>query len=558
MDKRSILAIALSLAVFLIWDYFFIPKQDPNMPPAQNPASQSAQVPGIPSSLSSPVKTEFVSLPKTAASKPDQTVVRTRIYSAIVSNRGGRIESLTYGQRNVQLVDDSVSGKKTGFDFPVNFSEREFSAGSSIQDAYWTMTRKNDRQIAFSIPASVGGNPVVIEKEFIFNDSDHYFDLVYRIKNMGRTPINFENSSAIFSPAEALGPKMDDYTTAYNALYSVYYADGSLEKGEKGGGMFSDETDTKTSKSKVSWFGINSRYFTLLMIPQGGDKATGVIYDSRTKGTTRIGGYMAMEPLAPNGSVERKFRVCIAEKESEILASVDPGIVEATDVSKWMEPLRNGILWCLIWINKLFGNFGLAIIVLSIITKGIFLPLTIKSTNSMKKMSELAPKMNELKEKYKDKPEKLQQATMEMYKKNGVNPMSGCLPILVQMPFFIALYSALSTSFALWGSPLGLWITDLSAPDSVWATNALGFAFSLNILPIVMTATTYVQQKMASMDNAATGAQAWMIKLMPILFIFMFWSMPSGLTLYWSVQNILQIAHQYYVNRIKKPKPVVE
>ena len=152
---------------------------------------------------------------------------------------------------------------------------------------------------------------------------------------MGRNVINFENGSAIVSPADALGPRMKDYTTNYNMLYSVYYADSSFGKGEKGGGFFGEETPTKIVKKKVSWFGINSRYFTLLMIPQGGEKADGVIYDSSKIGAHRIGGFITMAPLAPNGAVEKKFRVCVAEKETSILASVDPGIVDATDLSKW-------------------------------------------------------------------------------------------------------------------------------------------------------------------------------------------------------------------------------
>jgi YidC/Oxa1 family membrane protein insertase len=136
---------------------------------------------------------------------------------------------------------------------------------------------------------------------------------------------------------------------------------------------------------------------------------------------------------------------------------------------------------------------------------------------------------------------------MEMYKKEKVNPASGCLPILVQMPFFIALYSALSNSLDMWNAPFIFWITDLSMPDTVAQISGV----NINILPIIMTLTTYVQQKMTPGSDAGSQQQMFM-KFMPLIFIFIFWDMPSGLVLYWTMQNLLQILNQVYINR--KPK----
>ena len=166
----------------------------------------------------------------------------------------------------------------------------------------------------------------------------------------------------------------------------------------------------------------------------------------------------------------------------------------------------------------------------------------------MKKMAELGPKMNELKTKFKDKPEQLQKATMELYKSAGVNPLSGCLPLIIQMPFFFALYSALSNSLDMWQSPFFFWIKDLSMPDTVG--HIMGI--SINILPILMTVTTYFQQKLTTVDTG-NQSQKIMMMLMPLMFIWIFWSMPSGLVLYWIIQNTLQIAHQLYIMR-KPPK----
>jgi YidC/Oxa1 family membrane protein insertase len=175
----------------------------------------------------------------------------------------------------------------------------------------------------------------------------------------------------------------------------------------------------------------------------------------------------------------------------------------------------------------------------------MFLPLTKRSTESMKKMQELNPVIQELREKYKDKPDVLNKKIMEVYKKNKVNPMGGCLPLLLQMPFFFALYSALINSVDLWQAPFILWIKDLSLPDTVFTISG----FNINILPIVMTATTYLQQKMSTGE---ASQQQKMLLFMPLIFIVIFWNMPSGLVLYWIMQNVLQIAHQMIINRKSK------
>ena len=166
----------------------------------------------------------------------------------------------------------------------------------------------------------------------------------------------------------------------------------------------------------------------------------------------------------------------------------------------------------------------------------------------MKKLHELTPQINELREKYKEKPEILNKKIMEIYKKNKVNPASGCLPILVQMPFFFALYSALINSIDLWQAPFVLWMKDLSLPDTIFHIAG----FNVNVLPVLMTLTTYLQQKMSTVET--TGQQKVMLMLMPFIFIVIFWNMPSGLVLYWIMQNVLQILHQLYINKRDEKK----
>jgi YidC/Oxa1 family membrane protein insertase len=175
------------------------------------------------------------------------------------------------------------------------------------------------------------------------------------------------------------------------------------------------------------------------------------------------------------------------------------------------------------------------------------MPLTKKSTDSMKKMQELAPEVKKLQVKYKDKPDVLQKETMKLYKDNKVNPMGGCLPLLLQMPFFFALYSALINSIDLWNAPFMLWIKDLSMPDTVATISG----FDINILPLLMTVSTIIQQKQTMVDTG-NQQQKIMMYMMPVILLFIFWTMPSGLVLYWFLQNLYQIVHQYVVNKIGK------
>jgi len=277
------------------------------------------------------------------------------------------------------------------------------------------------------------------------------------------------------------------------------------------------------------------------MMP-GEGAGKGVMYDNKKQSGFRTGMLVSLNNLDAGKEVKRTFKVYLGEKDKKKLAAMDKSLIDAADVNSLIEPIRNFVIWCLMWINKLMGNLGLSLVIFSILTKVVFMPLTIKSTESMKKMQQLAPRLNELKVKFKDKPEQMQKEMMKMYKENKVNPMGGCFPLLLQMPFFFALYSALIDSIDLWGAPFILWMKDLSMPDTVLTISG----FDLNILPIVMTATTFVQQKLSTVDTG--GQQKMLMMMMPLMFIFIFWSMPSGLVLYWALQNIFQIAHQLIIN----------
>jgi len=195
------------------------------------------------------------------------------------------------------------------------------------------------------------------------------------------------------------------------------------------------------------------------------------------------------------------------------------------------------LLWFIRLTHTVTGNYGIDIIVISILIKIIFLPLTQISMKSMKEMQKVQPEMNRLKEQHKEDKAKLQQEIMLLYKRRKINPLSGCLPMLIQIPVFFALYNALLNGIEMRHAPFLLWIVDLSAKDPIYVT------------PIVMGATQFIQQKMS--PTTGDPAQAKMFLLMPVMFTFIFLNLPSGLVLYWLVNNVLSIAHQYYLNKNK-------
>ncbi|MCB1326421.1 MAG: membrane protein insertase YidC [Spirochaetales bacterium] len=215
--------------------------------------------------------------------------------------------------------------------------------------------------------------------------------------------------------------------------------------------------------------------------------------------------------------------------------------------------IQSGIVWIMRWLYGLVGNYGWCIILIAGVFKLLTFPLNQMQVKSMRKMSALKPEMERLNEQYGDDPQKKQQKLMELYKKHNINPAKGCLPILIQMPVFIALYSAFSESIELWHSPFILWMQDLSLPDTVATLPVVGL--SLNILPLVMAVSQVLQQRFTTV--ATDPQQKMLMYMMPFMMLFFFWQMPSGVTLYWTVQNLIQILWQVIGNRFGKDEPVV-
>jgi YidC/Oxa1 family membrane protein insertase len=229
------------------------------------------------------------------------------------------------------------------------------------------------------------------------------------------------------------------------------------------------------------------------------------------------------------------FNGYIGPKEYKTLQAIDPLLVNAIEFG-WFTFVATPIFKILMWLHGILGNWGWSIIALTIIIRIFLYPLTHKGMVSMQKIKEIAPKIKEVQEKYKGDPARMNAAVMEMYKKHGANPLGGCLPLILQIPVFFAIYRVLLNAVELQGAPWMLWVTDLSRMDPYY------------ILPILMGATMYYQQKITP-SNFTDPLQEKIFKFLPVIFTFFFFTFPAGLVLYWFVNNIFSIAQQYLVNK---------
>ncbi len=241
--------------------------------------------------------------------------------------------------------------------------------------------------------------------------------------------------------------------------------------------------------------------------------------------------------IRPGDALQHRMRYYAGPKKFSILRQIGMKQEEVMEFGMW-SPVCKFLLTVLNFTHSLIPNYGVAIIILTILIRILFWPLTHKSTESMKKMQALQPLMTEIRQKYKDNPKKMQAETMELYRKNKVNPMGGCLPMLIQIPVFIALFVVLRSAIEMRFAEF-LWIKDLSEPERLLAGL---LPIPLNILPIIMAVTMAWQQKL--MPTADSSQQRIMLVFMPIMMLFMFYMMPSALVLYWTTNQCIMIAQQ--------------
>ncbi len=323
----------------------------------------------------------------------------------------------------------------------------------------------------------------------------------------------------------------------------VHYGDGESSSyfSAEGAGIWDrftgDEDDQRYefSRGPIDWMSVSNRYFIAAMIPENSFNMIFLNRGSEAEDSySAWAGYRDFS-LNPGDKRQENFTLYLGPKHYEVLQELAPGL-EAAQNYGWFTFLSLPLLWGLNAVYSVIPNYGLAIIIISLLVKTILYPLTKKSLTSMQKMKKLQPRMKELQDKYDDDKEKLNQKMMELYQEEGVNPLGGCLPMLLQMPIFFALYRTLQYSIELRGAHFLFWIADLSSRDPYY------------ILPIAMGLAMFVQQSY-QMASGGGGQQKAMAYIMPVVFVFIFMNLPAGLVIYFLTNSLATLGQYWLINR---------
>ena len=379
---------------------------------------------------------------------------------------------------------------------------------------------------------------VKLEKTFILNPGSYVVDVGHRVTQSGSNPTPLVLYTEIVRDAtqeQKIGP----FDGAFSA--STFTGPAAYTDKEK----FNKLEFTAIDKNKITiptqvaagdpaWIAMVQHYFASAWIPS--DKFARDIYAGRIdNGLYRIGMQTPLGVVAQGSTVVEKARLFVGPQEEKVLETIAPGFELLKDYG-YLTILAKPIFWLLEKIHGYVGNWGWAIILLTILIKLVFFPLSAASYKSMARMKEVQPRLITMKEQYKGEPQKLNQAMMEMYRKEKINPLGGCLPVVIQIPVFISLYWVLLSSVEMRGAPWILWIHDLSVPDPYY------------ILPVIMAVSMFVQTKLN--PTPPDPIQAKVMMYMPIVFSIMFFFFPAGLVLYWVVNNLLSIAQQWQINQM--------
>ena len=379
---------------------------------------------------------------------------------------------------------------------------------------------------------------VKLEKTFILNPGSYVVDVGHRVTQSGSNPTPLVLYTEIVRDAtqeQKIGP-FDGAFSASTFTGPAAYTD--KEKFNKLEFTASDKNKitipTQVAAGDPAWIAMVQHYFASAWIPS--DKFARDIYAGRIdNGLYRIGMQTPLGVVAQGSTVVEKARLFVGPQEEKVLETIAPGFELLKDYG-YLTILAKPIFWLLEKIHGYVGNWGWAIILLTILIKLVFFPLSAASYKSMARMKEVQPRLMTMKEQYKGEPQKLNQAMMEMYRKEKINPLGGCLPVVIQIPVFISLYWVLLSSVEMRGAPWILWIHDLSVPDPYY------------ILPVIMAVSMFVQTKLN--PTPPDPIQAKVMMYMPIVFSIMFFFFPAGLVLYWVVNNLLSIAQQWQINQM--------
>jgi YidC/Oxa1 family membrane protein insertase len=574
MERNAIIATVLVIAILLGYQWYLAQFEAPVQAPA--PAPEKTQPPALPTPPAGAAVSPERPAPRPGTPsrkltytptaqrglKPQDVVVDTPLMRVVLSTQGARARSWqlkTYHyDDNGTPVDLVALGQPPGVGALTAWADPEQVSGTFEASAK-ELQLTGDKRSGSVLFTHIASSGLRLEKEVTFHADRYDVDVLLRVKNLAPEA----------SPAQlrlAWGPGLRNSLDAkHNTLQApTVWLNGErkqvdLQECVKYFLFFCSESrlnaGERTYAGDPSWVALQDNYFAAILAKGAKDQSAFVRVEENQP---IVGLAVDKLTLGPGEEATTSVLVFAGPKDLQILKNMGNDAAHVVDLGMFDTVyLVTGALWLLNLFYGFTGNYGVAIILITILQKIAFHPLTVKSMRSMQAMQAVQPRVQAIQERYKNNPQKKQEEMMALYRKHGVNPMGGCLPMLVQIPIFIALYNALSSSVEMWQASF-LWISDLTKPDSLFTVRLWGDEpYNVgNILGLLMGASMWLQQKMSPPAGDPRQAQM-MLWMMPIIFTWMFWSFPSGLVLYWLVNNILQIGQQWHIMR-KPARPATE
>jgi YidC/Oxa1 family membrane protein insertase len=531
---RSFLVIALALVSFLLWQQWQVdygPK-----PVVATQATTASQTTGTSADLQlSGAVAATPTAAVTTASAVQLVEVKTDVLTVKINTQGGDIVGLelpgfTVSQENPSSYQ--LMRQLNGFEYVAQSGllgdgPDDKKAPRQIYQVAQTSYQLANGQTELVVPMTLLHNGLLIEKRFIFTAGKYDVRVEYSVTNQG-------DGSKVVQPYYHLAQTIDN-GEGTNMMMPVYRG-GAYSTAEKRYEKFSfeDMADTNLSLgTKGGWVSMLEHYFVAAWVPQAED--TNQLYSLVSGNLGVIGSQSPQASIAVGESKTFSATFYAGPKDQENLEKLAPGLDLTVDYGiLWF--ISKPLFWLLEFIHGLVGNWGFAIIAITLLVKGLLFPLTKVQYESMAKMRNLKPKIDELQARYKDDRQKMGPAMMELYRKEKVNPMGGCLPMLIQLPIFLALYWVFVESVELRQAPFMLWITDLSVQDPYY------------VLPVLYGISMFIMQKLTPM-TVTDPMQAKIMLWMPVAFSVFFLWFPSGLVLYWVVSNLVSLGQMLYIYR---------
>ncbi len=527
--RRLVLFVIFSMSILMLWDAW--QRQHAPAEIVQQVASNNADT--TPTNIASSAVNANVAVDNDYKLQVGQRIsVTTDLYKADIETTGGdlrRLELLKHraadnDTSNFVLLDDSA--KPMTYVAQTGLLGADLPTHKSLFTSAATHYQMQEGQDALEVRLSSVSNGVAVDKVYTFHRNKYAIDVNYEIKN---------GSPSAITPIVYYQIVHDNESNQGSALMPTF----------TGGSYYTDSVKFKklsfkemakaplSVSSNDGWVGLLQHYFVSAWIPKDG-LAREFYTEKLNEHMYRIGTKSTLSSIAPGASLIVPARLFSGPQTKHDLSLTAPGLEYTVDYG-WLTVVASPLFWVLSKIYGLVNNWGVAIILLTLLIKAAFYPLSAKSYRSMAQMREMAPRLEALKQKFGDDRQKMQMAMMDIYKTEKINPMSGCLPILIQIPVFISLYWMLLGSVELRHAPFFGWIQDLSAVDPYY------------ILPIIMGLSMIIQTKLN--PKPTDPIQAKVMTWMPVIFSVFFFFFPSGLVLYWVVNNIISIWQQWYVNK---------